>query len=598
MRSRSHDSTGSNATTGSPRRAVCLASLVALSLHAVACGELPLEPIEVESRELEELEGFDELRDPARLTIGPVLDRAASEADAEARQPLIRRSSSTATSGPYCVERFPTGTCDGRNPTCSASCVDAAAVGGGNLDCVRVRPTNGNTFAYYQLTRPIDCDSGEPIGPTPGVTMLVGRGKKMPLYDELVDRLASNGIAVALTSPTIGTGNDAAAIVTRSDAGIGGIQALLSDAETATNIDDTRLGVFGHSQGGEATSRVALGHPNVSAIAFAGPTDFLANSLPSQVTHAFGIQTTRDADVIGGSHSIPGNGTPEPIPGALSMMDELMDEGDDDPRTYITKLLYGGTHDHSANSDIAVALTTSFFRRVFFGDVSQDPYLQTDALPPGTYSQSWEVYTQFRGPARRVVDDFESDGLFINSMGSAVGGEDVFGLVAFANQLANNAHAHTSVLHFTSAAPNGYVWWQVPPSSGDVSPFEYLSFRIGQNYYVDREAETGPAHFWIWLGDDAALRGVDTTAHAVIPAADKAQGAPHTCTSPPCPNFTITHMRTVRIPLSEFASQGIDLAKTRYVIVQVPPDTHANGQLPSETAAGNQYFLDSIEFTD
>lgn len=132
------------------------------------------------------------------------------------------------------------------------------------------------------------------------------------------------------------------------------------------------------------------------------------------------------------------------------------------------------------------------------------------------------------------------------------------------------------LLEWGDADPGSAVRWGL---EHDLSDFSTLSFRVGKVHRVASDTIDQPLSLEIEI---QTARGAASLVYdRVVPQDDFWDGP--LGQNPPSVDF----MHSVRIPMSEFCDQGIDLTAVSSLSIRVPPDQ----------PTGEALIIDSIEFS-
>jgi Chlorophyllase enzyme len=315
-------------------------------------------------------------------------------------------------------------------------------------------------------------------------------------YNYLLDHLASHGfVAMSIYAP-VGVG-----IETRARAILAHIGTLAGYATSPGlfqgHLDMTRIGISGHSRGGEAVVRAArinaaagLGYALLAGVSIA-PTDYHHYGdagIPMLVVYG-----ANDGDVAGTWPDRTG----------FDIFDET-----GPPRSFA--FVYGATHDrfntewasieasteltwHITPSDIPnlISLTdhenvakgylTAYFQANLQGRDEQLAYFR-DGLKPYLTS-ALHIDMTYEDPGASTLDDFAQHDVSHNSLGGTVTTTNLSDLAE--NQL------HTLDVHSPHPTPGAQLAWtsspgvylsEVPAATRDLSPYGVLGFRVTQKY--------------------------------------------------------------------------------------------------------------------
>jgi fermentation-respiration switch protein FrsA (DUF1100 family) len=406
----------------------------------------------------------------------------------------------------------------------------------------------------------------------------------------LMDHLASWGIiATSVSLDVVGQFSFPAAIPQRGDIILVTLDRHLNLAlqpgtppqGLAAAIDATRIGLAGHSRGGEGVAdalvkNAASGIYDILAAATIAPTDYEQYTLPADIPY-LGLYGSKDGDV--------NNGWPI----------YLHDRGDSTEKVF--EYVHGANHfwftesitysgegsadiSRQLHHDIAEAYITGFMVQKLIGNGLESSVF-ADGPEMNPLTSIVDILPMYRHPDRWVVDDFEAN----PSLGQASSGGNVInsfpkrfeisfddtGLTLYHKTKGGVSGWNAGTSHFAVALPGGGF---------DASGWENLSGKFAQrldspfNTAFDQDAR-------VVLRDlDGDLAFVDLSAHGRIIK-------PITHTGGLFQNFPKkTVLRTTRIPLTAFtaAEPLLDLDRL----------THIGWQ--SVNATGEIEF-DDLEFT-
>jgi len=414
-------------------------------------------------------------------------------------------------------------------------------------------------------------------------------------YDYLLDHLASHGfIAMSIYAPV------GVMIETRARAILAHINIMSQNNANPGlfqgHIDLGKIGIAGHSRGGESVVRAArintaeaLGWGIQCCLSIA-PTDYFHYGDPGIPIAV--IYGSNDGDVAG----------TWPDRTCFNIYDEA-----GRPRSFV--FVYGATHDQfntvwaptslTVESDIAasdvphlISLTdhenvakgyvTAFMQAHLQGRDEQLEYFSANLKP--SLVSSLQIHASHQVAGSRLLDDFEQlpHNPATNSVGGAV-------TATALSTLAENA-LRTLDIHSPHVTSGGEVAWQnvsgkyisaVPISSKDLSSYAVLAFRVTQKYGSAENPHGQPQDLFVRLTDGGGkTRAIRTSIFTDIPF-------------PYERGFTDmikSALKTVRIPLASFAianlgAQDVDL--TNVASVSFEFDANPTGHIE----------IDDIEFS-
>ncbi len=333
------------------------------------------------------------------------------------------------------------------------------------------------------------------------------------------------------------------------------------------HVDWRRVGLAGHSRGGEAV--IAAHNANLEsaqpcesgAVLSLAPTDKQALTI-LDVPH-YAVVPACDGDVLDAR--------------GVRFFDRALrhDEANPTPKQAIYPL--GANHNYfnalwgrdgggcfgitpisrEAQEALAKRLAAAFFRRYLNGEAALHHAFTGDAAGPATPEvPAWLSYAD---PQRLALDDFaQAPGA--NALGGAVTFEGLEAAPCGPEHAAacSVAFAHEAdALALAWAAPGAAYESAVPAPHADVSAYTHLSFRVTQNPEEARLAGLDPAgqpaHFSVRLRDRQGREAaVSTEAYGGAPfpigatVEDPETGTP----------LRLAVLRTLRLPLAAF--EGVD----------------------------------------
>ena len=472
--------------------------------------------------------------------------------------------------------------------------------------------------------------SGPPQN-SPVVLLLHGNGYSYKEYNYLAQHLAANGFVVvsveseAYTPPLFCPPLQGACIEDRARKGVLFLELMRKQWAWASQADFSNLGIVGHSQGGEAAVEAAriirtemsrLGDPGVGAVVSLAPTDLGVDSisgrrrLVGRDADAFLVlYGSRDEDIKGWNNSsvVP----PFILPHAtgFALYDRAGSEASlegipvsIDAQIYKSmQFMYGANHQRFSNrtghdldeqcwpampsvqqKHATKGFVNGFLRWWLLHDDTFKLFFDT------TLAKPWglDIYPQYspgRWNGRRVIDNFQQPGWT-----STIGGSVTMGNgPTMTREIVDNAASDPNLLHgpedgrrlkvtHGDTNPSNLLQWSIPSSQADVASFTHLSVRIGQGYGADSQGivavRVRSANAWSPI--------LYTDSYGEIPEPDYYNGY-SLCGY--LPDRTITHMRTIRIPLEDF---NVDLENLRSVQLR----------FISATTVGTELYIDNLEF--
>ena len=413
-------------------------------------------------------------------------------------------------------------------------------------------------------------------------------------YNYLLDHLASHGfIAVSIHAPV------GVMIETRARAILQHLSIMaqlnVDPGLFHNHIDLTRIGIAGHSRGGESVVRAArinvsegLGW-NLRAIVSITPTDYHHYGDP--FLPVLVIYGSNDGDVSGAW----------PDRTCFNIYDEA-----GKPRSFV--FVYGATHDgfntewassgfeygleiapsdlpklisQTDHENVAKGYVAAFFQIHLQGRSEQVEYFQ-GALKP-TQVSSLTIHNSHQESGGLLLDNFEQLDPGTNTLGAPVT-SSALTLPPVENQL------HALDVHSPHVTAGGELVWNgglgkyvstVPAADKDVSGFVALSFRVTQTYGSAQNPPNLPQDFSVRLADiNGKSRAIRVSMFADIPF--------------PYERGHVTRiksaLKTVRIPLASFTIANLgadDVDVTQLHTVSFEFDATPSGQVE----------IDEIEFT-
>ena len=446
------------------------------------------------------------------------------------------------------------------------------------------------------------------LGLLPVVHVSHGNGHNYQWYDHLGEHLASWGFVVTShrNNTVPGVQSAASSILENLEyffASTGAVESAL-----VGHVDDTRIGLIGHSRGGEGVAiayhRLFTGAVTPSSYDISGirivssiaPTYFEGDTATVDNVHDVPFHLWvggADADVNGCTNFFGGS-----VAAVMGHWGWALGE-----RTMINLqgAGHGAFHDgggstvssgpclltrpevHTIMRPHALALFSHYLRL----DPAAPEFLWrewTDLRPIGTTTDPCAIITQIHtenDPSKSfILDDFESNSSrFVASSGAAVsfsvGNVSEGPLTDGTNFSAGSGEAFNTFAHGTGGEPtNGVVFsfganpsqffrYELPAGMRDVSAYEQLSFAMAQQ---SRDANT------IALADELGftVRVLDGSGNAAsITATSYGDGIGQPYQRSGCGSGTgwATEFETFRIPLADFTRDGtgVDLTDLRYI---------------------------------
>jgi hypothetical protein len=402
-------------------------------------------------------------------------------------------------------------------------------------------------------------------------------------YNYLLDHLASHGFIAVSVYATVELMIEGRARVL--------LQHLAIMAQNNANpglfqghIDLSRIGIAGHSRGGETVVRAShinqvevLGW-NIRAGVSIAPTDYHHTGDPA--IPLLVIYGSNDGDVSGAWPDRTGF--------------DIYDESGR-PRSFV--FVYGATHDRfnsewaqapvepeiepsdipnliseTAHQNIAKGYATAFYRLHLLGDAEQLEYFSA-GLKPSLVS-SVQLHTSHQEPGALVVDNFGQNNPAVNSLGGAVASSNL-AASPFENQL------HTLDSFSPHVVTGGEVAWTsagtyrtaLPLANKDVSAFGALAFRVTQKYGSPQNPGNAAQDFDVRITDrQNRSRAIRVSTFADIPYPYVRGDAVRIKSA----------MKTVRIPLISFTisnlgAQNVDLTDIDSIAFEF--DVKATGEI-------------------
>lgn len=393
-----------------------------------------------------------------------------------------------------------------------------------------------------------------------------------------------------------------------------------TDPDFGGHIDIGRIGLVGHSRGGEGVVSAeilnrAVGGPgrNIQSVTSIAPTDFLG--LVNTTTPYLVIYGSADNDVSSG-HGF-----------------QLYDRA-----TLLKSMIFieGAIHNRfSTNFDWLANLDSADARRIgapehlniarayVLGWLEMAIRGQRDHLPlydrnrrPASVPAAVAIFHQFRAVAgqRSVIDDFEQ-GAFDpaaplaaqqavlatraerNTLGNVVTVAGLATPVGLANARTEASLRRRELANFCHDTFGAMVAWDAvggtyttPFAASNLSGFRVLSFRVAQRFDVARNPNPAAA---LAPGAirDLVVRLTDSAGRVARVRAGTVATIPFPWKRPAGeggPGLNKSALRTIRLPLSAFTDANGALALTSLVSITFEFDRSATGELA----------IDTIEFAD
>ena len=379
-------------------------------------------------------------------------------------------------------------------------------------------------------------------------------------YDYLLEHLARNGMIAASIHVYPGA------------AGVSRARALFKHLEIlrtkfGDRIDWERLGIMGHSRGGEAVVIASklnvdegLGY-ELGAIVSLAPTDqYGPYSLagPYAVPYLV-IYGGLDGDVAGGWPKSTGFSLYDRADPVKSMIfaerachDRFNTQWDDNDFYFgqLTPADQVAVISADAHEKIVKGYMNGFFRWRLFDDDDMRDFFTGDERPRQVEQADGgtvQIDVQYQEPGGLELDRFAGGTWQVNDLGGVVtatlaavpGKGDLNALDG------NSPHDHTGGLLRWDAASHIYVS-NLPAASQDISDYDLLSFRVTQRYGSASDPVGMPQDFFVMLTDqDGRSRQVPVSQFAALNY-PYVRGLTY---------LTKSAMKTVRIPLSEYTRE-------------------------------------------
>ena len=431
----------------------------------------------------------------------------------------------------------------------------------------------------------------------PLVVVVHGNGHSYTSYDFLLRHLARNGFVAASVHLNGGM------------AGLGRANVffqhlpVLQAAFGATL--QNRIGVVGHSRGGEAVLKIArlnqqgaLGH-NIDGLISLAPTDQYGREVLAAPweTPYFVLYGSRDGDITGGIWT-PGYTVPQT---GFALYDRAA--GADKHMVFVHRASHNGFITVNENftgeaaacippadqQKITLAYMNAFFRTYLLNDTRWEGMFTCEWQPPSVAATGAKLYGQTSRPAQPMVDDFESAPSWSSS---SIGGS--------VSQTGLPANPSEGRLRHDPAAPGldpksphdskgqrltwsgaGRLELSIPAGQRDVSGLVAVSARVGQVADSASNPANQPQNLRLALRDGAGNeRAVRMAAFTELPYPDVRPSA----------SYTKSALSTVRIPLTSYTIVCAGLPQVDLTDVVVLALTFG------DTATGD-IDIDELEFT-
>jgi dienelactone hydrolase len=427
-----------------------------------------------------------------------------------------------------------------------------------------------------------------PGGPFPFVVFAHGRYQVEPYIGTnhtqagyLLDHLASWGFVVASVNLDV-VGQYAAppAILQRGELIVATIEAFGALDPDGLVLDLSRLGLVGHSRGGEGclSAWKQLPEGAVSALATIAPTDFGAQQLHG--VPYLGLYGSKDGDV--------NNGWPIHVWDDAGGARKALQYVEGANHFWFTDGIHyagEGAADitREQHHDIARVYVTTFLMATLRGQ-SRLMVQLCDGAQMAPITDELVLHPMYSDPGALVVDDFQDEPA--DPATNSLGGVVAHSLLKFDGEASLDAPALT-FYHHTRGGVIGYdsAFLVVPlyveelPGGADVSAHAALSLRALQRLDAGFNQYGAPQDLRIALMDAGGRVAFRTLGHyGTIPWPETHAGASF-------PKKSV--LRTTRIPLKEFllSNPALDLSDIRYV-----------GLVFDQTPAA-ELRIDDLEFT-
>jgi hypothetical protein len=402
------------------------------------------------------------------------------------------------------------------------------------------------------------------------------------------------------------------------------------------NSLQNNFGILGHSRGGEAVIHAAREILDTNSSIYTGLTDIGLNQLNSVIALAptdyiayitvnqrekldkdvpfFTLYGSRDYDVDGGFATYNELTAFRPNPKednslfmetSFSLYDNAI-AGGDKTKFKTSIFVKGATHNgfitkNDPNSVSVIDVATqkkasfsyfnAFFRLTLFNEEYWQPYFTGESIPDSVAINNIQFQFERYTPGI-VIDDMQTGGNW--SLGSGGGTISLNGSTSqpVSRIVKGSLRRLDSDLHIAiqkeGTSPHLIsgirIYWQandilvfdVPPSSMDMLSFEYLSFKIANG--TRREDLKGMR---VGIRDSVDVEVYHALKPILKPDMRKDTVVPPVSYPPPYYNFDPTKnaLETIRIPLYQFQSAGVDLATVKKIIFCFPTEKGKTGKV-------------------
>lgn len=472
-------------------------------------------------------------------------------------------------------------------------------------------PNGGGTINvthYGQLTYPVDSTVGAqpPVAATsegfPLVVFGHGRFFQNGVWQTnhlqaayLMERLASWGIvSTSVNLGVVGQFGSPAGIPQRGEIFLATLERTLDLSNQAGTppaglqaaIDGTKLGLLGHSRGGEgAVAGAVLNLLQASplpilAVGSIAPTDFENYSLPAELPY-MSLYGSKDGDV--------NNGWPI----------ELHDQCESEERIF--EYIHGANHfwfteslvfTGEGNADISRALHHEIAMGYLAGfmvrkltDTPESTAVFCDGPEMAPVTSQVEILPRYRNPERATLDSFEVNNSVSLSSEGGLAAATNFGYALESNLYQTNfTYYHRTDAFVGAWETPGALWFTQVPVGVDATDYTHLSVDFSQRVSTTLNPNGQVQDLSVGVVDafgNIALVQLSDHGRVPYPATHPGGGI----FGPTFPQKSV--LRTTRIPLSAFesANPAINLSNLNFV-----------GWTPDQTASGELAF-DDVEFT-
>jgi dienelactone hydrolase len=398
----------------------------------------------------------------------------------------------------------------------------------------------------------------------------------------LLDHLASWGFVVASVNlDVVGQYASPSAVFQRGTLIVATIEAFEALDPTGSVFDLDRIGLVGHSRGGEgclSAWKQLEGH-SISAMALIAPTDFGGQLL--QGVPMLGLYGSKDGDV--------NNGWPIHVYDGASKAAKAFEYIEGANHFWFTdSIQYAGEGSaditREQHHDIARTYIATFLLATLGPQSDLLPQL-CDGPLMSVITDTLKLHPMYSDPGALVVDDLED--LPADPDKNSLGGMTADSLMLFSGEESLDNTALT-FFHRTQAWKLGYdtagmatpLFVQELPGGADVTPYTAFSLRALQRWNSPNNQADAAQDLRVGLLDGQGNVAVRRLSHyGTIPW-------PKTHVGASFPKKSV--LRTTRIPLQEFllSNPALDLADIRYVGLLFD-------QKPSA-----ELRIDDLEFTD